>query len=298
MNNIHVDCVLDIKANLGEGPIWSTADQNLYWVDINNCQLNKFNPIDGKNKTINVGKPIGCFAIKKNLNIILALTSGFFELNQNDKSMKFINNPENNILDNRFNDGTVDLKGRFYAGTMAINGSNINAAPRGSLYCLDKSGRAKKTMEGFHTINGLAFSPEGRTAYISDSAPWIRTIWAYDYDLDEGIWSNKRIFFDTKVTAGRPDGGCVDTDGCYWMAGVSGWEIVRLTPKGSIDMIIKMPVEKPTKIAFGGKDLDIIYVTSIGKDITKGTEEKQPLAGGIFALKVPGVKGMQFPFFG
>ena len=81
------------------------------------------------------------------------------------------------------------------------------------------------------------------------------------------------------------------------MAGVSGWEIVRITPKGKVDMIIKMPVENPTKIAFGGKDLDIMYVTSIGKDITIRTEEKQPLAGGIFALKVPGVKGMQFPFF-
>ena len=79
MNNIPVDCVLDVKANLGEGPIWSTTDQNLYWVDINNCQLNKFNPINGKNITINVGSPIGCFAIKKNLNIILALTNGFFE---------------------------------------------------------------------------------------------------------------------------------------------------------------------------------------------------------------------------
>jgi sugar lactone lactonase YvrE len=96
--------VLDAKANLGEGPIWSIKDQNLYWVDINNCHLCKFNPVNGENITINVGKPIGCFAIKKNLNIILALTNGFFELNQNDKSMNFINNPETNILDNRFND--------------------------------------------------------------------------------------------------------------------------------------------------------------------------------------------------
>jgi len=195
LNNIHVDCVLDAKANLGEGPIWSIKDQNLYWVDINNCQLCKFNPVNGENITINVGKPIGCFAIKKNLNIILALTNGFFELNQNDKSMNFINNPETNILDNRFNDGTVDLKGRFYAGTMPISGPNINYKPKGSLYCLDRSGKVKKTMEGFYTINGLAFSPEGKTAYISDSAPWIRTIWAYDYNLDDGNWSNKRIFF-------------------------------------------------------------------------------------------------------
>jgi L-arabinonolactonase len=298
LNNIPVDCVLDVKANLGEGPIWSTTDQNLYWVDINNCQLNKFNPINGKNITINVGSPIGCFAIKKNLNIILALTNGFFELDQIDKSMTLINNPESHISSNRFNDGTVDMKGRFYAGTMPIKGPNKKIGPKGNLYCLNQDRNVKKIMSGFNVINGLAFSPNSKIAYVSDSADWVRTIWAYDYDLDEGIWSNKRVFFDTKDIAGRPDGGCVDTDGCYWMAGVSGWEIVRITPKGKIDMIIKMPVEKPTKVAFGGKDLDIIYVTSIGKDITEGTEEKQPLAGGIFALKVPGVRGIQFPFFG
>ena len=297
MGNIQVDCVLDVKANLGEGPIWSIVDQNLYWVDINKCQLNKFNPINGENKIIDVNKPIGCFAIKKNLNVILALSDGFFELNQSDKSMTFISNPESHILGNRFNDGTVDMKGRFYAGTMAINGSYKNSKPRGSLYCLDRFGKVTKTMEGFYTINGLAFSPDCKTAYISDSAPWIRTIWAYDYNLEEGNWSNKRVFFNTKDIPGRPDGGCVDAEGCYWMAGVSGWEIVRLSPKGKIDMIIKMPIEKPTKIAFGGRNLDIIYVTSIGKDITKGTENNQPLAGGIFALKVPGVRGNQFPFF-
>ena len=158
MNNIHVDCVLDAKANLGEGPIWSIVDQNLYWVDINKCQLNKFNPINGENKIIDVNKPIGCFAIKKNLNVILALSDGFFELNQSDKSMTFINNPESHILGNRFNDGTVDIKGRFYAGTMAINSSYKNSKPRGSLYCLDRFSKVTKTMEGFYTINGLAFT--------------------------------------------------------------------------------------------------------------------------------------------
>ena len=298
MSNVDVDCVLDVKANLGEGPIWSIVDQNLYWVDINSCQLNKFNPVNGKNITIDVGKPIGCFAIKKNLNIILALSNGFFELNQSDKSTTFINDPESHILENRFNDGTVDMKGRFYAGTMPIDGPNKKNGPKGTLYCLDQYGNVKKIMDGFNVINGLAFSPDSKTVYVSDSANWVRTIWAYDYDLEEGVWSNKRIFFDTKDIAGRPDGGCVDADGCYWMAGVSGWEIVRITPKGQIDLIIKMPVEKPTKIAFGGRDLDIIYVTSIGKDITKGTEKKQPLAGGIFALKIPGIKGINFPFYG
>ena len=263
MNHINVDCVLDIKANLGESPIWSTKDQILYWVDINNHLICKYYPKDKKNTVINVGDFIGCFALKKNLNIVLALTNGFFELEQKNKKISFLCNPEDNNPENRFNDGTVDSKGRFYAGTMSLKPTNKSEKPKGNLYCLHPSGDVKKILEGFYTINGLAFSPDYKTAYVSDSAPWIRTIWSYDYDLEDGIWSNKRVFFETHRVNGRPDGGCVDADGCYWMAGVSGWELVRITPKGKIDMIIRMPIEKPTKIAFGGSKLDTMYVTSI-----------------------------------
>ena len=298
MNNIQIECVLNIKAALGESPVWSTMDQKLYWVDITEGLFCNFDPNNGVNKTIDIGRPIGCFALKKNGNAIVALTDGFFELNKKTEELKLINDTESNITENRFNDGTVDLKGRFYAGTMPIKGSNKDDTPKGTLYCLDELGNVKKIMEGFYTINGLAFSPDAKTAYVSDSAFWVRTIWAYDYDLENGIWSNKRVFFNTKNIEGRPDGGCIDADGCYWMAGVSGWELVRITPDGKIDMIIKMPIEKPTKIAFGGENLDIMYVTSIGRNgITKGTESKQPYAGGIFSLTIPGIKGIEFPFY-
>ena len=105
------------------------------------------------------------------------------------------------------------------------------------------------------------------------------------------------MFVDTHGLAGRPDGGTVDADGCYWMAGVGGWQLVRFTPAGKVDLIVEVPVEKPTKIAFGGAALDVIYVTSIGMPLTPGTEERQPQAGGIFALRVPGVSGLAQPRF-
>jgi sugar lactone lactonase YvrE len=298
LKNIQIDCVLNIKSSLGEGPIWSTIDQKLYWVDITEGLFCNFNPQNGINKILDLGRPIGCFALKKDGNAIVALTDGFFELNQKTQKLTLIKDTESDILSNRFNDGTVDLKGRFYAGTMPIKNPGIENSPKGTLYCLDQFGNVKKVMDGFHIINGLAFSPDAKIAYVSDSAYWVRTIWAYDYDLENAIWSNKRIFFDTKNLNGRPDGGCVDSDGCYWMAGVSGWELVRITPKGEVDMIIKMPIEKPTKIAFGGPNLDIIYVTSIGiNGITRGTEKTQPLAGSIFSLTIPGVQGVEFPFY-
>ncbi len=194
MNNIQIECVLNIKAALGESPVWSTMDQKLYWVDITEGLFCSFDPNNGINKSIDLGRPIGCFALKKNGNAIVALTDGFFELNKKTEELKLINDTESNITENRFNDGTVDLKGRFYAGTMPIKGSNKDDTPKGTLYCLDELGNVKKIMEGFYTINGLAFSPDAKTAYVSDSAFWVRTIWAYDYDLDNGICSNKRFF--------------------------------------------------------------------------------------------------------
>ena len=91
------------------------------------------------------------------------------------------------------------MKGRFYAGTMPIDGPNKKNGPKGTLYCLDQYGNVKKIMDGFNVINGLAFSPDSKTVYVSDSANWVRTIWAYDYDLEEGVWSNKRIFLILRI---------------------------------------------------------------------------------------------------
>ena len=145
--------------------------------------------------------------------------------------------------------------------------------------------------------NGLAFSPDGRTFYLADSAAPVRTIWACDYEPASGEIGERRVFVDTHGLAGRPDGGTVDADGCYWMAGIGGWQLVRFTPKGVVDMIVDLPVEKPTKPAFGGADLGTIYVTSIGSGLSEGTEARQPQAGGLFALRVPGVQGLPQPRF-
>jgi L-arabinonolactonase len=123
--------------------------------------------------------------------------------------------------------------------------------------------------------------------YCSDSNPQVRTIWACDYDPTTGAPSARRIFFDTREVAGRPDGGTVDADGCYWMAGVGGSRLVRLTPAGRIDRILEVPVERPIKPAFGGSNLDVLFVTSIG-----ASDRLQPLAGGLFAVTRLGVQGV------
>lgn len=292
MISLAIDCVLDAKANVGEGAIWCSQKQVLYWVDIPEGILHCFNPTDGSNQSWPMGEPLGCFALTERETLVLALSSGFYEFSPQTQQKKLLSGPDVSALKQRFNDGSVDARGRFYAGTMRTNGDHVDDAS-GTLYSLGSDLAVSEIMSGFHIINGLAFSPDGATAYVSDSFAPVRTIWAYDYDLDDGVWSNKRVFFDTNGRAGRPDGAAIDSDGCYWMAGVAGWELVRITPEGKVDMTIEFPVEKPTRIAFGGANMDTMFVTSLGGDITEGTH--QPNAGGLFSLKVPGVTGIELP---
>lgn len=290
---MQVDCVLDAKAQVGEGALWCEREQALWWVDIDSRALHRFDPATGQNRTWTMPSRIGCFVFREGGGMVVALENGFHFYDPKTEKLEPIVDPETDKPDNRFNDGTPDPKGRFIAGTMPMGPRK----PVAAFYRLSPDRRCEKLFDGLTVTNGSAFSPDGRTFYFSDSEPSIRTIWACDHDLDSGAMSNRRVFFDTRSLAGRPDGGTVDADGCYWMAGVSGWQLVRFTPKGEVDRIIDMPCEKPTKIAFGGRAFDTLYVTSIGIGLAPGTEARQPNAGGLFALRVPGVQGLPQPRF-
>ncbi|WP_226781579.1 SMP-30/gluconolactonase/LRE family protein [Oceaniglobus trochenteri] len=285
-----VDCVVDVGATLGEGAIWSVAEQALWWVDIAGKRLHRHDPARGENASWDMGMPAGCLALRANGRVVVALTEGFHEFDPATGHLQFLSGPRPAERGHRFNDGSVDHRGRFLAGTMPLTGPTPEDSS-GTLYSFDGTAPARRVMDGFHTINGLAFSPDGRTAYVSDSFPDVRLIWAHDYDPDDGAWSNRRLFFDTRAVAGRPDGAAIDTDGCYWMAGVGGGHLLRLTPEGRIDMDIPMPVARPTRPAFGGPDMRTLYCTSIGA----ADDPAQPQAGGVFALTVPGVQGVPLP---
>ncbi|MNG01981.1 L-arabinolactonase [compost metagenome] len=147
-------------------------------------------------------------------------------------------------------------------------------------------------LQGLTVANGMAFSPDGKTMYVSDSHPDVQLIWAFDYDIDSGTPHNRRVFVDMNQHPGRPDGATVDADGCYWICAIDAGQVLRFTPEGKLDRTLDLPVKKPTMCAFGGPQLDTLFVTSIrpqGIDLTD-----QPLAGGVFALN-PGVKGLPEP---
>lgn len=285
--DIKITCVAATRSKVGEGAVWDDRAQCLWWVDIPAGIIYRFDPKTGENAGIEFGEPVGCLAVRETGGLVLATKSGFWFFDPETGARESIDDPEAHLPLNRFNDGATDAQGRYWAGTMKEGGEPEAV---GSFYRLDPDLTVTHWKGDIFTTNGLAFSPDGTRMYFSDSNPGVRTIWVCDYDGKTGTPGKPEIFFDTTEVPGRPDGGTVDAEGCYWQAGVSGWQLYRLSPQGEVLMTIDMPVEKPSKPMFGGADLDVLYVTSIGGGVSNAAD--QPEAGSLFAITGLGIKGI------
>lgn len=291
------ELLLDARNGVGESPVWDSARQCLWWVDIPGRALWCWNSATGQARQWPTPEQTGCIALAAGSDAlphgqwIAAMETGVARLTpQTDGTVGCdwvvrIDQPEAGM---RFNDGRCDRQGRLRAGTMVMDMSLARAS--GSLYGLDGT-RLHALLDGFITPNGMAFSPDGQTMYLSDSHPHVQTVWAFDYDIDTGTPSNRRVFIDFKPLPGRPDGAAVDAEGGYWICGNDAGLVHRFTPDGTLDRSLPVPVKKPAMCAFGGSGLDTLFVTSIrpGGDLSD-----QPLAGGVFALR-PGVRGLDEP---
>jgi sugar lactone lactonase YvrE len=165
--------------------------------------------------------------------------------------------------------------------------SDVRREPSGSLYRLDADLHCAALRNSIIIPNSLAWSPDGCTMYFADTNR--HTIWAWDYDPATGAASGERVFADTGV--GRPDGSCVDADGCLWNAEYGGWRLVRYSPAGKPDRVIELPVANPTCCCFGGSGFDVLYVTSARQRLGSGELAAQPLAGSVLALRT-GAQGL------
>lgn len=283
--NPKITCVAPTRSTVGEGAVWDDRENVLWWVDIPAGIVYRYDPATGENRAHQVGEPVGCLALREAGGMVLATKSGFWFWDPETGEKTAIHDPEAHLPENRFNDGTTDGQGRFWAGTMKDGGA---PEARGTFYRLDPDLTVTAWRGGIWTTNGLAFSPDGKTMYHSDSNARVRTIYACDYDGETGTPGAVQVFRDTNGLPGRPDGGTVDAEGCYWQAGIEGWQLYRYSPEGAVILTVDMPIEKPSKPMFGGEKLDVLYVTSLGVP----DDPKQPEAGSLFSVEGLGIRGV------
>ena len=285
-----VQCVADVHAVLGEGPVWVAREGALYWVDINGrkiFRLDAARAVESWETPVSVGS-----IVPRGTGGFLAGTGeGIASIDLEAGKFDILINPEPDLPNNRFNDGKVDRRGRFWAGTMD-NGERHDS---GTLYLIEPGLTVSAIDTGYRVTNGPAFSPSGDIMYHSDSARQVT--YAFDIVAD-GRASSRRTFLQFGADDGFPDGMTVDSEGCLWIAFWDGWCIRRYSPAGEWLATVKVPVARPTSCAFGGPDFDRLYITSASRDLGPDALRMQPNAGGLFML-LPGVKGLsEAPFAG
>lgn len=283
-------CAADVRALLGEGPVWVEAEQALYWLDIKGKKIFR---LDGTGDVASWDTPIrvGSIAPRQGGGFIAGTEHGFARIDLDEGRFDIVHDPEPGLPGNRFNDGTTDLRGRFWAGTM----DDAEEAATGSLYRLDADGACRTIDSGYRVTNGPAFAPDGSRMYHSDSA--LQLIYAFDLGED-GAPGQRRLFASFAEGDGYPDGMTVDSEGCLWVAFWDGWCVRRLSPEAEVIETIEVPVQRPTSCAFGGPALDRLYVTSARIGLNPDSLDMQPCAGGLFLLHT-GARGIaQMPFAG
>ncbi len=287
------------RDSVGECPVWSVAEQALYWVDIEGRRIHRFDWVSQTQQSWNTPERIGCIALIDQMGraggLVAAMETGIFEL-------KFLPSPQVNvrllagvthpIANMRFNDGRCDASGRFWVSTMCMDMSLT--AQVGAVYCLDEEGLSAAKVAGLITPNGMAFSPDGRSYYLSDSHPTVQKIWVFDFESDTATLSCRRQFLDMMSLPGRPDGAAVDVNGCYWICGNDAGLVHQFSSMGELLRSIPVPVAKPSMCAFGGPNLDLLFITSILPATV--APEQTGLNGAVFALDA-GVRGLVEPTF-
>jgi len=289
-----IECVLDAKATLGEGTFWDTREQVLWWINIWGKEIHRFDPATGLDRVWPAPEDVGCLAVRETGGLVVSRRSGFFFFDPTSGRFDPIVDPEAGRPETRFNNGKTDRQGRFYAGTVyEVEGKpTLKTA---ALYRLDLDLSCHRIVEGIGISNGLAWSPDGKTMYYGDSSA--NRVWVFDFDIATGTVENRRLFIDTTDTGGVPDGATVDAEGCYWLTLPATSRVTRYDLDGKEMETVIMPTDLPTCCGFGGKDLEILYVTSgtVGRPASKLAGQAH--AGGLFTVHV-GVKGLPEARFG
>ena len=283
---IKAELTLDAKATLGEGAIWNQKEKLLYWIDIEEGILHKFNPVSVEDKQFNLNKKIGTVVPSEKGGLIVALEDGIYHYDIINDSISFIVNPAENSSEIRFNDGKCDPAGRLWAGTMSLTGKQ----KEGALYCLNKDGTIEKKIDSVSISNGIVWSLDNTRMYYIDTPTG--KVKEYDYELTTGKISFTKNAVVISPDMGHPDGMTIDSKGNLWIALWGGSAVGCWDPEnGKLLCKINVPVLNVTSCAFGGENLETLFITTASQGIPQVELEKYPYRGGLFKAD-PGVKGV------
>ncbi len=273
------ELVADCQCVIGEGPLWHPTEKRVYWTDIPEGRMFRYDPVTGQHERCYEGEVVGGFTIQADGSLLLFMARGAVKIWRDGKLTPVIAEIPDE-LGSRFNDVIADPAGRVFCGTMP------DGERAGSLYRLDTDGRLTKLLDGIGCSNGMGFTPDRRQFYYTDSTK--REIYRFDYDVGSGGLTNRRLFMRTPENEGLPDGLTVDAEGGIWSARWDGGALVRFTPDGNEERRIQFPAKKVSSASFGGDDLSDLYVTTAGGD-QRATEGAG--AGALFRLR-PGIRGL------
>jgi sugar lactone lactonase YvrE len=284
-----VEHFLKLGNQIGEGPLWSSENQTIYWVDIPQHYIHRYCPDDEKLEVFDVGLPVGALALRESGGLVAATKRGFAFWDAPSNELTFFADPEENQPETRFNDGAVDRSGRFWAGTMSDSDPH---GSHGNLYRLDIDGSVHVMDTGFTISNGIGWSPDNKIMYFTDTMRSV--IYAYDFDIATGMIENRRPFVTVPEGEGVPDGLTVDSEGFVWSAIALGYKINRYDPNGMVEREIRVPTAFVSSCTFGGPGLDELYITTGWEPLNDEEKLSQPFAGDLFRLYT-GVMGLEEP---
>ena len=290
VDTLQAELLYEIKADLGEGALWNVEDQQFYWVDIEKMELHIYNPSTQKDTSFSMPSRPGTVVNYKEDEVVLALQDGAYIFNTATGELQpFALIQE---VGTRFNDGKCDPSGRFWVGTMEWNG----ASPIGNLYMINEDGTYEIAVDSITISNGIVWNKAKNKMYYIDTPT--QEIASFDYDNETGRVSNRKAIVQIDQSMGSPDGMAIDENDNLWVGLWNGDAVVCYDPEtGELIKRVEVPAHNVTACAFGGPNLDILYITTSSLDMTKEEKEAYPLAGSLFTVD-PGVKGTVSPHFG
>lgn len=278
-------------AELGEGPLWDSVRSVLWWVDILERNIYCYDPVSHFDRIWHTGRMVSAMATRADGSLLISWQDGVGSFDPETGVIDLLVAVEEAIPTNRFNDGKVDPAGRFWGGTMDLDG----ASEAGALYRIGTDLRCTPIVDGVSISNGLGWSLDGRLMYYVDTPT--RRIDVFDFDPANGTAENRRSFARIPESEGRPDGITVDSEGHVWVALFGGWSVHRYDPDGRHSGGVDLPVSNVTSCAFGGDGLADLFITTARSGLDENELKDQPLAGAVFRAR-PGVMGQLSTNFG